>query len=163
MIKVILFQYFINHWLWLWVCVGVEPGFPDVKRTPAPISSLQLKFSRVRHSCHPWPQPSHLRHWRGFWPGLKDILPFLGDPCILFCGIFPSNSFFLGEKIPSLPFAFPGPTVALFIIMVNDSICCLRSFNSLFSLSSITFSTVIALAFIVTTFSAAYTAAKNSS
>ena len=122
MIEVILFQYFINHWLWPWVCVGAEPGFPGVERTPAPISSLQLKFSGIRHSCHPWLQPSHLKHWRGFWPDFKDILLFLGDPYIHFCGEFPNNSFFLGEEIPSLPFVFPVPIIALFMIMVNDSV-----------------------------------------
>ena len=57
---------------------------------------------------------------------------FLGDPCILFCGELPNNSFFLGEGIPSLPFAFTVLIVALFMIVVNDTICCFRSFNSPF-------------------------------
>ena len=38
--------------------MGVEPVLAGDEGTAALTSSLQFKFSGVRHSCQPWPQPS---------------------------------------------------------------------------------------------------------
>ena len=73
---------------------------------------------------------------------------FLGDPCNPFCGKYPKKLLLLwgGNPFSSLWFHIL-PTVALFMIVVNDSICCFRSFKSFLSLPSMIFSIVIAFAF----------------